>query len=59
MKRRKLIFLVILGFASCGGPPVTHQPIVNPALKPPVKIITPYGNTITCRAGPGAVCVQR
>jgi len=58
--RQMLILLAVLCLAGCGGPPV-HQLAANddPALKPPVKIITFYGNTITCQAAPGAVCVQR
>ena len=61
MVRTLFVLVTILCLAGCGRPSANQQADLgyNPALKPPVNIITPYGNTITCQAGPGAVCVQR
>jgi hypothetical protein len=61
MIRNVFVLLVALGLAGCGRPPANPQARMNydPSLKPTVPIITPYGNTISCTAGPGAVCVQR
>lgn len=55
--------LVALGLAGCAVPPPgTKAPVAvndDPSLKPPVTITSFYGNTFTCRAGPGAFCIQR
>jgi hypothetical protein len=61
MRKTPFFLFVLLGLAGCGGQPPAHWATANddPALKPPVQIITPEGNTISCQAGPGAVCVQR
>ncbi len=61
MIKKLLPLLAVLALLGCGGPPLAHPVAADPTpgLKPAVPIITPYGNTINCVAGPGAVCVQR
>ena len=61
VKRARLALFSIVSLTACSQHPGTPADHVynNPSLKPPVPIVTPYGNTITCQAGVGAVCVQR
>jgi ABC-type Fe3+-hydroxamate transport system substrate-binding protein len=60
MTGKILTALTLLALAGCGGTPPANWATANddPALKPPVQIITTDGRTFTCQAAPGAVCVQ-